>query len=116
MGTAYTGAGISHKYDKLIASASQTFFLKCPPTNAISNVLNEAAAHYVKRGYDIDRFMDPVQPDKTDAIYVKGPNVLFFKRPIQLHLNQRISAENTRSSVFMMSMMKRSCVNKMARL
>ena len=38
MGTAYTGAGISHKYDKLIASASETFFLKCPPTNAISNV------------------------------------------------------------------------------
>ena len=28
MGTAYTGAGISHKYDKLIASASQTIFLE----------------------------------------------------------------------------------------
>ena len=43
------------------------------------NVLNEAAAHYVKRGYDIDRFMDPVQPDKTDAIYVKGPNLLILQ-------------------------------------
>jgi hypothetical protein len=79
MGTAYTGAGISHKYDKLIASASQTFFLKCPPTNAISNVLNEAAANYVRQGYDIDRFMDPIQPDKTDAIYIKGPNVLILQ-------------------------------------
>jgi hypothetical protein len=79
MGTAYTGAGISHKYDKLIASASQTFFLKCPPTNAISNVLNEATTHYLKRGYDVDRFMDPVQPDKTDAIYVKGPNLLILQ-------------------------------------
>ena len=27
-------------------------------------------------GYDVDRFMDPVQPDKTDAIYIKGPNLL----------------------------------------
>ena len=79
MGTAYTGAGISHKYDKLIALASQTLFLKCPPTNAISSVLNEAAAHYVKQGYDIDRFMDPIQPDKTDAIYIKGPNVLILQ-------------------------------------
>ena len=79
MGTAYTGAGISHKYDNLIASASQTLFLKCPPTNAISNVLNEAAAHYVKQGYDIDRFIDPIQPDKTDAIYIKGPNVLILQ-------------------------------------
>jgi len=79
MGTAYTGAGISHKYDKLIASASQTLFLKCPPTNAISIVLNEAVAHYVKQGYDIDRFMDPIQPDKTDAIYIKGPNILILQ-------------------------------------
>ena len=50
MGTAYTGQGISHKYDKLIASASETIFLKCPPTNALSNVLNEAAAHLPKTG------------------------------------------------------------------
>ncbi|HJF33818.1 MAG TPA: hypothetical protein K8V56_18785 [Sporosarcina psychrophila] len=79
MGTAYTGAGISHKYDKLIASASQTLFLKCPPTNAISNVLSETASHYLKRGYDVDRFMDPVQSDKTDAIFVKGPNLLILQ-------------------------------------
>ncbi|MBO0588794.1 hypothetical protein [Sporosarcina sp. E16_8] len=79
MGTAYTGAGISHKYDEMIALASQTLFLKCPPTNAISSVLNEAAAHYVKQGYDIDRFMDPIQPEKTDAIYIKGPNVLILQ-------------------------------------
>lgn len=86
MGTAFSGAGITHKYDKLIASASQTLFLKCPPTNAISNVLNEAAVHYVKQGYDIDRFMDPIQPDKTDAIYIKGPNVLILQasHPVSL--------------------------------
>ncbi|NYF23422.1 hypothetical protein [Sporosarcina sp. JAI121] len=79
MGTAYTGAGISHKYDKLIASASKTLFLKCPPTNAISNLLNEAAAHYLKQGYDIDRFMDPVQLDRTDAIFIKGPDVFILQ-------------------------------------
>lgn len=86
MGTAYTGAGITHKYDNLITAASQTIFLKCPPTNAISTVLNEAAAHYVKQGYNVDRFMDPVQPDKTDAIYIKGPDVLILQasHPIAL--------------------------------
>ena len=57
----------------------------------ISNVLNEAAAIIVKRGFDVDRFMDPVQPDKTDAIFVKGPNLLIFKHHIRLRLNRRIS-------------------------
>ena len=79
MGTAYTGLGISHKYDELIASASKTIFLKCPPTNAISKLLNETGSHFVKRGFDIDRFMNPTHPDKTDAIFVKGPNLLFIQ-------------------------------------
>lgn len=86
MGTAYTGLGISHKYDTLIASASETTFLKCPPTNMLSTVLHETAMNYVKRGFDVDKFMDPVQPEKTDAIFVKGPNLLFIQasHPIAL--------------------------------
>ncbi|WP_318614942.1 hypothetical protein [Sporosarcina sp. YIM B06819] len=79
MGTAYTGHGISHKYDKLIAVASETVFLKCPPTNMLSAILHEISMNYVKRGFDVDKFMDPVQPEKTDAIYVKGPNLLFIQ-------------------------------------
>ncbi|MFJ7934239.1 hypothetical protein [Sporosarcina sp. NPDC096371] len=79
MGTAYTGCGISHKYDTLIASASETLFLKCPPTNMLSTVLHETATNYVKRGFDVDKFMDPIQPEKTDAIFVKGPNLLFIQ-------------------------------------
>ncbi len=79
MGTAYTGLGISHKYDELIASATKTVFLKCPPTTAISTVLNQTGTHYVKRGFDIDKFMNPVEPDQTDAIFVQGPNLLFIQ-------------------------------------
>ncbi|WP_342513307.1 hypothetical protein MKY34_00520 [Sporosarcina sp. FSL K6-1522] len=79
MGTAYTGRGISHKYDKLIATATTTYFLKCPPTNAISDVLNETATLFVRRGYDVDRFMDPIQPEKTDAVFVKGANLFFIQ-------------------------------------
>ncbi|WP_432363555.1 hypothetical protein [Sporosarcina sp. UB5] len=71
MGTAYTGLGVAHKYDTLIATANKTIFLKAPPTNALSNVLNDAAAHFIKRGYDVDRFNNPVHPDNTDAIFVK---------------------------------------------
>ena len=39
-------------------------------------LLNETGSHYVKRGFDVDKFMDPAQPDQTDAIFVKGPNLL----------------------------------------
>ncbi|MFD1929453.1 hypothetical protein ACFSFY_15530 [Sporosarcina siberiensis] len=79
MGTAYTGQGISHKYDELIAFASKTVFIKCPPTNSISKLLNETGSHYLKLGFNIDRFMDPTNPDQTDAIFVKGPNLLFVQ-------------------------------------
>lgn len=79
MGTAYTGLGIAHKYDELIASATETVFLKCPPTTAISTLLNGIGTHFVKRGFDIDKFMNPVEPDQTDAILVKGPNLLFLQ-------------------------------------
>lgn len=79
MGTAYTGQGISHKFDKLIASASETVFLKCPPTNALSHVLNETASDFIRRGFDVDKFMDPIHPDKTSAVFVKGPELLFLQ-------------------------------------
>jgi len=86
MGTAYTGLGISHKYNEMIASAQQTFYLKCPPTTAISNLLSTTGMHYVKRGFDIDKFMNPAQPDQTDAIYVKGLDLFFIQasHPIAL--------------------------------
>ena len=86
MGTAYTGRGIVHKYNELIASATETVFLKCPPTNAISTLLNQTGMYYVKRGYDIDKLMNPALPEKTDAIFVKGPNILFLQasHPIAL--------------------------------
>lgn len=86
MGTAYTGLGITHKYEQLIAAAQETIFLKCPPTNALSDVLNETAMQFVKRGFDVDRFMDPVQPDKTDAVFVKEANIFYIQasHPIPL--------------------------------
>lgn len=79
MGTAYTGLGIAHKYDELIASATETVFLKCPPTTAISTLLNNTGAHYVKRGFDVDKFMNPIQSEQTDAIFVKGLNLFFIQ-------------------------------------
>jgi hypothetical protein len=79
MGTAYTGLGISHKYDELIASADETVFLKCPPTTALSTLLNNTGMYFVKRGFDIDKFMNPAQPDITDAVFVKEPNLLFIQ-------------------------------------
>lgn len=79
MGTAYTGLGIAHKYDELIASATETIFLKCPPTTALSTLLNDTALHYIKRGFDVDKLMSPTQSDETDAIFVKELNILYLQ-------------------------------------
>lgn len=70
MGTAYTGLGTAHKYDTLIATAEKTIFLKAPPTNALSGLLDEAATYFIKRGFDVDRFNNPADPDRTDAVFV----------------------------------------------
>lgn len=79
MGTAYTGNGVAHKYTELMQEANKTIFLKCPPTHALSQVLNDIAMHFVKRGHDVDRFMNPGHADQTDAIYVKGLSVLILQ-------------------------------------
>lgn len=86
MGTAYTGLGIAHKYDELIASAAETIFLKCPPTTALSAILNDAAMHYIKRGFNVDKLMNPIQTDATDAIFIKDLNILYLQasHPIAL--------------------------------
>ena len=79
MGTAYTGLGISHKYNELIASASKTIFLKSPPTNVISKLLNEIGSRFLQRGFDIDKFFNPTHPELTDAVFVRGPNILYIQ-------------------------------------
>ncbi|WP_432353965.1 hypothetical protein [Sporosarcina sp. A2] len=77
MGTAYTGGGLSHKYEHLIQQATTTIFIKSPPTFALSSILNELATFYVKRGYDVDRFRSPLHIEKIDGIYVKGPELFY---------------------------------------
>lgn len=71
MGTAYTGGGIRHKYDELLEESKKTVFLKCLPTHALSQVLNDLAVYFVNKGQTVDRFMNPGYVDKTDAIFVK---------------------------------------------
>ncbi|GKV67373.1 MULTISPECIES: hypothetical protein [Sporosarcina] len=70
MGTAYTGKGVMHKYEELLEESRKTIFLKCLPTHSLSQVLNDLAVYFVKRGHPVDRFMNPGHTDKTDAIYV----------------------------------------------
>lgn len=86
MGTAYTGMGLTHKYDDLLEAATTAVFLKCPPTNLLSEVLNEISTHFVKRGYDVERFIDPIAFGKTDAIFIPQGGLLFLQasHPIPL--------------------------------
>lgn len=86
MGTAYTGRGIAHKYETLIATSEKTVFLKAPPTNALSNLLKQAAGVFLKRGYDVDRFNNPVEPDNTEAIFVRDLRLFIIQasHPVSL--------------------------------
>lgn len=86
MGTAFTGLGTAHKYDHLIEHSTTTIFLKCPPTNTVATILNEVALYFVKRGYDVDKFMSPTQLDKADAIYIRSLQLLLVQasKPVAL--------------------------------
>ena len=80
MGTAYTGHGIAHKYRYIDCQRRKTIFLKCSSYKCHYPILlNETAAHYLKRGFDVDRFNNPVQPDNTDAIFVKDLSLLIIQ-------------------------------------
>ncbi|MET3575717.1 hypothetical protein ACFFIY_06470 [Bhargavaea ullalensis] len=77
MGTAYTGDGIVHNYSELLGEASKAVLLKAPPTGALSGLLREIGMHYVKQGYNIDLFRDPLTADGVDAVWVEKPGFLF---------------------------------------
>ncbi|SIT70189.1 hypothetical protein [Edaphobacillus lindanitolerans] len=86
MGTAYTGNGIVHNYAELLGRASKAVLLKAPPTGALSGLLREIGVHYLKSGYDIELFHDPLTPDGVDAVWVPKPGFLFVQasRPVAL--------------------------------
>jgi len=79
MGMAYTGGGVRHKYEDLINEASKVYFFKTPPTKELSSGLKELGLQWVKKGFDIECFADPLVPDSIDALYVKGANVFYLQ-------------------------------------
>lgn len=79
MGTAYTGQGLHHQYNPIVQQAAQTTFLKCPPTTLLSKILNKTAAHYIKRGYDVDKFKSAMDVDETEAIYIHDVHHLYVQ-------------------------------------
>ncbi|WP_424236683.1 hypothetical protein [Bhargavaea ginsengi] len=79
MSTAYTSEGIRHNYRELLSGASKAFLLKAPPTGALSVLLREVAQYYVKRGWDVELFHDPLTPDGLDAVHVVKPGILFVQ-------------------------------------
>lgn len=79
IGTAYTGQGVYHQYKDMVGKAEQTTFLKCPPTTLLSTVLNKTAAHYIKRGYNVDKFKSAMDVDETEGIYIHDLNQLYVQ-------------------------------------
>ena len=86
MSTAYTSEGIRHNYKELLSGASKAFLLKAPPTGALAVLLREVAQYYVKRGWDVELFHDPLTPDGLDAVHVVKPGILFVQasHPVSL--------------------------------
>lgn len=79
MGMSYTGGGVRHKYEELIKEASKVYFFKTPPTKELSAGLKEIGLSWVKKGFDIECFADPLVPDSIDALYVRGANVFYLQ-------------------------------------
>lgn len=79
IGTAYTGQGLYHQYEEIVRQAEQTTFLKCPPTTLLSTVLNKTAAHYIKRGYHVDKFKSAMDVDETEGIFIHDLNYVYVQ-------------------------------------
>ncbi len=78
-GRAYTGQGVKHIYNELIGEARKVYFIKSPPTFRLSELFRQVGFHYLKRGYDIEWFHDPLHADVLEAVYVKGNRTLFLQ-------------------------------------
>lgn len=79
MGTAFTGLGIVHKYDELLATNKTVLFLKSPPTHALSNTLRLLSTEFVQQGYDVERFMNPVQIDAVDGLHIPAKQLFIVQ-------------------------------------
>lgn len=78
-GRAFTGQGVKNIYSDLISEARKVYFIKSPPTFKLSNLFKQVGYHYVKRGYDIEWFYDPLHADTIEATFVKGSRILFIQ-------------------------------------
>lgn len=78
-GRALTGQGMKNIYEDLIGEARNVYFIKSPPTFRLSELFRQLGYHYVKRGYDIEWFHDPIHTDEIEAVYVKGIRTLFLQ-------------------------------------
>ncbi|MGB3259889.1 hypothetical protein [Paenisporosarcina sp.] len=78
-GRAFTGQGEKNIYTDLINEARKVYFIKSPPTFKLSELFRQVGYHYVKRGYDIEWFYDPLHADTIEATFVRGNRILFIQ-------------------------------------
>jgi len=78
-GRAFTGQGVKNIYSELIDEARKVYFIKSPPTFKLSELFKQVGFHYVKRGYDIEWFYDPLHKGTIEATYIKGLRTLFLQ-------------------------------------
>lgn len=74
-----TGQGMKNVYKDIINEAREVYFLKGIFGFNISNLLKEIGYYYVKKGYDIEFFYDPLFENTIQAIFVKDINKLFLQ-------------------------------------
>jgi hypothetical protein len=91
-----TGQGMKHVYLDILKEADEAYFLKGVFGFKVSELLKEIGYHYVKNGYDIEFFYEPLFETTVQATFVKGLNKLFLRasnpsiEPTQLGTRDRV--------------------------
>ncbi|AYC28758.1 hypothetical protein [Paenisporosarcina cavernae] len=78
-GRTHTGQGLRSIYHELIEEASSVYFIKSPPTLLLSELFRQIGFFYVKRGYDIEWFLDPYVEGALEAVFIRGCKKLFVQ-------------------------------------
>ena len=76
-GHALTGQGRKHLYKEMMDEAALVYVLQGAPTNKGSELLKELGYFYVKQGFAVEWFKNPLLEDIVEAVFIRECNYLF---------------------------------------
>ncbi|WP_342577959.1 hypothetical protein [Psychrobacillus sp. FSL K6-2843] len=79
MGKSYTGQGVKNFYKELIQEAKKVYFFKGPASSRLSETLKEIGYAAIRRGNDMEWFLDPLDEDAVEAVYIVDTKTLYLQ-------------------------------------